>query len=272
MVIRVNELSYVYGDGTKALDNISFDIKRNSKTSILGPNGSGKSTLFLHLNGILKSQEGTVYVLDTLVDKKNDDFIKAKVGLVFQDPDDQVFSFSVWEDVAFGPKNMKLTGEDINRRVEDSLKAVGMWEYKDKVPNNLSYGQKKRVAIAGILAMDCEIIVLDEPGAYLDPKSKESLFKLLDELHNTGKTIVIATHDVDLAYEWSNNIILIKDGKVLANGGKEILTNEDYVLKAHINLPTIVKIFKNLTRKTENYPVTIKKASELLNEWIVAKN
>lgn len=267
--VSIKGLSYKYGDGTNALVNINLQIKKGSKTAILGPNGAGKSTLLLHLNGIYKPTYGEILILGEKITLHNIKKIRKTVGLVFQDPDDQVFSPTVYEDVAFGPMNMGLKDEALDLAVRNALDAVSMTELKDKSPMNLSYGQKKRAAIAGILSMEPDIIVLDEPVAYLDPSGKDSLFEVLDLLNSRGKTIIAATHDVDLAAEWADNIIVMSQGRIIANGGKEILTDEDIITKANLRLPVVSNIFKKLGIKGD-LPASIDEAVNILKSKIQA--
>lgn len=245
-VIEVHELTFAYHDGTKALDQLSLTIPAGQKVALLGPNGAGKSTLLLHLNGIHLAQSGQVRVEGRLIDSSTEAWVRSKVGLVFQDPDDQVFSTTVWEDVAFGPTNMGLSSQEISQRVEAALTAVGMWEQREKAPHHLSYGQKKRVAIAGVLAMNPEVIILDEPVAFLDPQGKDTLFAILEELNRQGTTVVIATHDVDLAAEWVDEVIIIKDGKCLAQGDPQLLSEEAIVRQAQLRFPIITRLFQQL--------------------------
>lgn len=245
-VIEVEDLHFRYRDGTEALQGLSLSIAKGSRAAILGPNGAGKSTLLLHLNGIYLPTRGTVRVLGKEITTQTERWVKSKVGLVFQDPDDQVFSSSVWEDVSFGPLNLNLSPEEVTARVENALRAVQMEEYKKKAPYHLSYGQKKRVAIAGVLAMEPEIIVLDEPMGYLDPAGKENLLSILNDLHQRGITVVIATHDVDLAAEWADQVIIMKNGRTLAEGDTSLLTDEHLVRAASLRFPVVVEIFRRL--------------------------
>jgi cobalt/nickel transport system ATP-binding protein len=220
---------------------------------LLGPNGAGKSTLFLHLNGLFLPQKGKVRVLNQEITIRTEKWVKSKVGLVFQDPDDQVFSATVKEDVAFGPFNMNLPEDQVEKRVKEALQAVQMVKYGDKLPYHLSHGQKKRVAIAGVLAMQPEVILLDEPTGYLDPKSKETLLNILNNLHQQGTTIVIATHDVDLAAHWADRVIIIKEGQTLAQGDTALLTDEDLIEEANLCFPTVAQIFKQLPEIKAGY-------------------
>ncbi len=245
-IIEVEDLHFRYRDGTEALRGLSLSIRKGSRVAVLGPNGAGKSTLLLHLNGIYLPARGKVRVLGREITAKTERWVKSKVGLVFQDPDDQVFSSSVWEDVSFGPLNMNLSPEEVRTRVEQALRAVQMEDHKNKAPYHLSYGQKKRVAIAGVLAMEPEIIVLDEPMGYLDPRGKDNLLAILNELHRREITIVIATHDVDLAAEWADRVIIIKNGRTLAEGDTSLLTDEELVRTADLRFPVVVEIFRRL--------------------------
>ncbi|SFG75529.1 cobalt/nickel transport system ATP-binding protein [Desulfotomaculum arcticum] len=267
-IIKVKDLFFTYSDGTRALNGVSFAIEEGSRVAMLGPNGAGKSTLLLHLNGLHLPQQGSVSVRGREIGKKTEKWVRTAVGMVFQDPDNQVFSSTVWEDVSFGPINMGLNSAEINNRVSKALHAVGMYEYKEKPPYHLSYGQKKRVAIAGILAMEPGVIVLDEPMAYLDPSGKEQVVNILDDLHQRGITIIIATHDVDLAAEWADHIIIVKDGRVLANGGSELLTQKKIVEEASLTYPLVSRIFLNIPELAVAVPRTVNQAVEAIRNLI----
>ena len=267
--IEVLNLIYTYPDGTSALNNISISVDRGSRTVLLGPNGAGKSTLLLHLNGIHLPQKGTVRVLGQELKKETEFEVRQKVGLVFQDPDDQVFAPSVWDDVAFGPLNMNLTRDEIENRVVDALHTVTMWGLREKAPHHLSFGQKKRVAIAGVLAMDPEVIVLDEPTAYLDPGGQEVLISILADFHQRGKTLILATHDIDLAAEWADSVIIVKEGQTLAQGGTELLGNAYLMREANLRLPTVSRIFSHFPGcQGREVPRTVKEAVEILEKFI----
>lgn len=245
-LIEVRNLHFTYGDQTRALKGLNLTIPKGSRTVLLGPNGAGKSTLLLHLNGINLPQQGTVWMMDREISLETEDWVREKVGLVFQDPDDQVFSATVWDDVAFGPLNMGLDRHAVAHMVQDALTAVGMWELREKAPHHLSFGQKKRVAIAGVMAMDPEVMILDEPTAYLDPQGHDMLFEILQEFHRRGKTLLVATHDMDLAAEWADHVIIIKNGQTLAEGGPELLTDSGLMSGANLRLPIVARIFHHL--------------------------
>lgn len=263
-LISVDNLSYRYKDGTIALHNISLKIPGKSKIALLGPNGAGKSTLLLHFNGINRAQSGEVQVLGQVIEKGNEKWVRSKVGFVFQDPDDQIFSPTVWDDVAFGPKNLGLSGSELEARVHTSLQAVGMEAYAQKPPHNLSYGQKKRVAIAGVLAMEPEVIILDEPVAFLDPSGKEDLFNILDNLNARGTSIIVATHDVNLAAQWADELIILKQGQILAQGLPSLLTDKELIKQANLTLPIVSQIFDNLPGWDKPLPLTVNEVREII--------
>lgn len=268
-VIEVEDLFFRYRDGTEALRGLSLSIAQGSRVAILGPNGAGKSTLLLHLNGIYLPQKGKVRVLGKEISSETDRWVKGKVGLVFQDPDDQVFSSSVWEDVAFGPFNMGLSLPEVRNRVEKALCAVQMENFRDKAPYHLSYGQKKRVAIAGVLAMEPEIIILDEPMGYLDPRGKETLLSILNELNKENITVVIATHDVDLAAEWADRVVILKSGRVLAEGSVGLLTDDDMIKEADLRLPVVAQIFRRLPElRLSQLPVKVDEAVGVIRRFL----
>lgn len=245
-IIEVEDLFFTYRDGTRALSGLNLSIQEGARVALLGPNGAGKSTLLLHLNGIHLAQKGKVRVMEKEITQANEKWVRGVVGLVFQDPDDQVFSSTVREDVAFGPTNMGLAPAEIEQRVNEALAAVNMEKYRDKAPYHLSYGQKKRVAIAGVLAMNPRAIILDEPVAYLDPKGRDTLIEILCRLNDNGTTVVIATHDVDLAAQWAQQVLVIKDGKTLAQGTPSILADEEVVREAELRFPVVTQIFRRL--------------------------
>lgn len=260
-IIEVEDLFFTYRDGTSALNGINLTIREGARAALLGPNGAGKSTLLLHLNGIHLAQKGKIRVLGKEITPKNEKWVRGIVGLVFQDPDDQVFSSTVWEDVAFGPTNMRLAKSEIEQRVEEALAAVNMERYRDKAPYHLSYGQKKRVAIAGVLAMSPRVIILDEPVAYLDPRGKDILMEILRRLSDSGTTVVIATHDVDLAVQWAQQVLVIKDGKTLAQGDTSLLADEGVVMEAELRFPVVTQIFRQLPElNLSQVPLTVNDA------------
>lgn len=229
-ILELKDVDFRYPDGSVGLDKCSLPIRHGSCTALLGANGAGKTTLFLHLNGILRPQTGIVSYRGTPLDYSRQGLynLRSRIGLVFQNPDSQLFSASVREDVSFGPLNLGLDIETVRIRVEDALQAVGMVECSDKPVHNLSYGQKKRVCIAGVLAMRPDVLILDEPMAGLDGSMQTELIQILHRLHADGMTIVIATHDIDFAYGWADEVIVLRSGRLLAHGvPADILQHEE---------------------------------------------
>lgn len=248
-ILKLEAVSYSYPDGTRALDNCSLAIRRGMRTVVLGANGAGKTTMFLHLNGILRPSAGQVCREGLPLDYSRSGLrtLRSKVGLVFQNPDSQLFSASVREDVSFGPINLGLEEALVRRRVEDALSAVGMAESADKPVHNLSYGQKKRVCIAGVLAMQPEIVVLDEPMAGLDAAMQDELTVVLERLHASGMTVIIATHDLDFAYGWADDLIVLQSGRLLASGiPAEVLIRDD-VQRILGGTPFVAEITRSLS-------------------------
>jgi cobalt/nickel transport system ATP-binding protein len=264
-IIETNDITYEYPDGTKALEKVNFNADEGKIVALLGPNGAGKSTLFLHFNGILQPSAGTVVIDGETVkyDKKNLLKIREKVGIVFQNPDDQLFAPTVLEDVAFGPMNMGLSKEEVEKRVKEALSRVGMDGFEKKPPHHLSGGQKKRVAIAGILAMKPKIMVLDEPTSGLDPKGASQILRLLYQLNSEGMTIVISTHDVDLVPLYASTVYIISQGKIIKKGTpQEVFEDVKTIRGANLRLPRIAHLMEILEKEDKlpfdkPYPLTI---------------
>jgi cobalt/nickel transport system ATP-binding protein len=233
--LLVSDLAYAYPDGTQALFGVNLSIGRGERVALLGPNGAGKTTLVMHLNGILTAGHGTVSVAGLPVAGDTLKEVRRRVGLVFQDPDDQLFMPTVREDVAFGPVNMGLRGDALDRRVKDALERVGMLEAIDRPPHHLSYGQRRRVAVATVLAMEPEIIVLDEPSSNLDPASRRELAEILRSL---GVTVLMVTHDLPYALELCERSLILSDGVIAADGPtRDILADTDLLAAHRLELP-----------------------------------
>lgn len=248
-IIKTKSLEYVYPDGTHALKGLNIAIERGKKVAIIGANGTGKSTFLLHLNGILRPTKGEVVIEGSPIkyDEKSLRSVRKKVGIVFQDPDDQLFAPTVKQDVAFGPQNLDVPKNEVERRVEHALKSVRMEVYADKPPHFLSSGQKKRVAIAGVIAMEPEILVLDEPIAGLDPQSRADIIEILEELNAEGKTIIFSTHDVDLAARWADYVYVFHNGLVRKDGvPSQIFADHTLISETGLRLPTFVQTFREL--------------------------
>ena len=228
--IRIEKLSFSYPDGQQALAEVSLVIDKGESIGIVGPNGAGKSTLLLHLNGILRSDDGAVKVLGRPIDDKNLRWIRSKVGVVFQNPDDQLFSPTVFDDVAFGPINMGYTASEVRQAVTRSLDWVGMTGCEERSCHHLSFGEKKRVSLATVLAMAPEILVLDEPTSNLDPAGKWSLISLLK---NLPVTKIVASHDIEMVRALCQRIIVLNQGRVITEGATEAVLADKMLLVAH---------------------------------------
>ena len=268
MIIETDKIVYEYPDGTKALENVDFHVEEGKIVALLGPNGAGKSTLFLHFNGILEPTSGTVKIDGEPIkyDKKELMKVRQKVGIVFQNPDDQLFAPTVMEDVAFGPMNMSLPKEEVDARVKEALEKVGMSGFEKKPPHHLSGGQKKRVAIAGILAMRPKIMVLDEPTSGLDPKGASHILQLLYQLNKEGMTIVISTHDVDLVPLYASTVYILSKGKIIKEGSPQtVFEDVETIRAANLRLPRIAHLMEILKKEDKlpldkPYPLTIGEA------------
>jgi len=228
--IEIDNLKFAYPDGHSALNGVSLHIKPCEKVALVGPNGAGKSTLILHLNGILEGQGGDVCVAGLPVIKSNFGKVRARVGLVFQNPDDQLFSPTVYEDVAFGPMYQGLAIEQVRQRVDEALSVVHMSDYAPRISHHLSMGEKKRIAIATVLSMKPEVLVLDEPTAGLDPRARRSLIRLLDDL---DITMLVSTHDMLMVRELFPRMVIMDDGRIVADGPTQALMNDEALLNAH---------------------------------------
>jgi len=229
-LVKVNELFFNYHDGLPALRGVSFAIRRGEKVALVGPNGAGKSTLMLHLNGLLGGEDTPVAVGGMDLSKKNLPLIRAKVGLVFQNPDDQLFSPTVFDDVAFGPLHMGFSEEEVRQRAAKALAQVGVSDLSRRLSHHLSVGQKKRVAIATVLSMDPEILVLDEPTAGLDPRGRRDLINLLRDL---PLTMLVSTHDMRLVHELFPRLIILDEGLIVADGATADLLADSPLLEKH---------------------------------------
>lgn len=227
--VEVENLSYRYPNGVQALRGVSLHIGPDEKVALLGPNGAGKSTLMLHLNGILQGK-GDVFVGGKRLTREELPAIRAMVGLVFQNPDDQLFSPTVFEDVAFGPLHMGLPMSEVEARVESALEAVKMSGFRDRLSHHLSVGEKKRIAIATVLSMNPQILVLDEPSAGLDPRARRTLINLLREL---PITMLVSTHDMKLVQELFPRTIVMDEGQIVADGRTSDILEDEELLTAH---------------------------------------
>lgn len=219
-IISTRNLRFLYPNGTVALEDINIEVPKGKRIVLLGPNGAGKSTLFLHFNGIFTPASGSVLYdgKEIIYSRKHLEELRSKVAIVLQNPDDQIFSSVVEEDVAFGPLNLGLGMKEVEERVSDALDMVGLTELKEMPTQQLSFGQRKRVAIAGAIAMRPEVLVMDEPTAGLDPRMVHELLELVDELNQQGLTVIMSTHDVETAYSWADEVRVMNKGRVIYSG------------------------------------------------------
>jgi cobalt/nickel transport system ATP-binding protein len=236
--LLIENLAFAYPDGNQALYGVNLKIEKGERVALLGPNGAGKTTLVMHMNGIHPTSHGKVEVAGQLVDSKDKESIKvirSKVGIVFQDPDDQLFMPTVGEDIAFGPYNMGKRGAELDAIVDEALQLVGMSEFKDRPPHHLSFGQRRRVAVATVLAMKPEILVLDEPSSNLDPASRR---ELADILRSLDITMVMVTHDLPYALELCERSVILSGGVIVADDKTSQILKNDQLLKANrLELP-----------------------------------
>ena len=234
-VIDLRGVAFAYPDGHQALFGVDLHIHPGERVALLGPNGAGKTTLVLHLNGILRPGAGSVAVSGLPVSEEHLAEIRRQVGIVFQDPDDQLFMPTVRDDVAFGPANLGLTGAELEVRVAAALEVVGMSEFADRPPHHLSFGQRRRVAIATVLAMEPEILVLDEPSSNLDPTSRRELAEILDSL---PVTILMVTHDLPYAAQLCERAVVLSDGVIAVDGPTlEVLADTETMARHRLELP-----------------------------------
>jgi|GEM_PF-577211 len=258
MLFKLEKLSHRYSDGTLALDEVSLNIAKSERIALLGINGSGKTTLLKHLNGILKPTSGTVYYEDTPLEYNTKALLalRKKVGFIFQDPNDQLFAPTVKQEVAFGPLNLGYSQDKTKMLVDEALKIVDMSEFAEKPPHFLSLGQKKRVALAGVLAMQPEVIIMDEPTANLDPRATSEILHLLLKLNkDSGITLILATHDVDMVPLFATRLYILNKGKIIAEGiPKEIFSNAELIRSVNLRSPRITHLFEVL-KKENNLPI-----------------
>lgn len=241
-IIEVKKLSYSYPDGTPALKDVSLEVYEGETLGIIGPNGAGKSTFLLHLNGIFRGN-GHIKILDMDVNDKNLKRIRSKVGIVFQDPDNQLFMPTVFEDVAFGPLNMDISKDEVEKAVINALQKVDMLDAIRRTSHHLSFGEKKRISIATVLSMNPDILVLDEPSSNLDPRHRRDLINFLKSLEITK---IIATHDLDMVLDLCSRVILLDEGTVIADGEvTEILNNKELLGSHDLEIPLSLSCLKH---------------------------
>lgn len=261
ILLEVRGLSFAYEE-KPVLKNIDVKIYKGEKVAIMGSNGAGKSTFFLNLNGVLQPEKGEIIFDGLKIGKKEFTELRKKVGFVFQDADSQIIASNVRAEISFGPMNLGLTRDEVIKRVDNAVKYMNLEKLQNRAPHYLSGGEKKRVSIADILAMEPEILIFDEPMAALDPVNSDNVEIILNRLHNDGKTLLIATHDVDFAYRFADRILVFSEGHIIADGTPvEIFNKGDIMLKSHLKKPAIMTIWEALIRAEivtddGNYPVT----------------
>ncbi|MEE1128504.1 MAG: ATP-binding cassette domain-containing protein [Methanobrevibacter sp.] len=273
--LETKNLSFTYPDGTRALKNVNIQVKKGEKIAIIGPNGAGKSTLFSHFNGLTEPTSGHVEIDGEKIVFEREELLKVrqKVGIVFQDPNDQLFAPTVKEDVAFGPMNLGLEYEEVKKRIAESLEMVGMSGFEDKTPHHLSGGQQKRVAIAGIVAMMPDIMILDEPTAGLDPEGVDKVLDILNKLNSEGMSIVISSHDIEMVNEFADRIFVLYDGEIIAQGDNhQIFSNKELLKKAHLKAPVTTEILYKLKENGLNVDTEKLSIEETVKEILKAKN
>ena len=273
--LETKDLCFTYHDGTKALKNVNIQVKKGEKIAIIGPNGAGKSTLFSHFNGLTEPTSGHVEIDGKKIIFERDELleVRQKVGIVFQDPNDQLFAPTVKEDVAFGPMNLGLEYDEVKKRIEEALEMVGMSGFEDKTPHHLSGGQQKRVAIAGIVAMRPDIMILDEPTAGLDPEGVDKVLAILNKLNSEGMSIVISSHDIEMVNEFADKIFVLYNGEIIAEGNNhQIFSDKELLKKAHLKAPVTTEILYKLKENGLNVDTEKLSIEETVKEILKAKN
>ncbi|WP_410319462.1 energy-coupling factor ABC transporter ATP-binding protein [Methanobrevibacter sp.] len=273
--LETKDLCFTYHDGTKALKNVNIQVKKGEKIAIIGPNGAGKSTLFSHFNGLTEPTSGHVEIDGKKIIFEREELleVRQKVGIVFQDPNDQLFAPTVKEDVAFGPMNLGLEYDEVKKRIEEALEMVGMSGFEDKTPHHLSGGQQKRVAIAGIVAMRPDIMILDEPTAGLDPEGVDKVLAILNKLNSEGMSIVISSHDIEMVNEFADKIFVLYNGEIIAEGNNhQIFSDKELLKKAHLKAPVTTEILYKLKENGLNVDTEKLSIEETVKEILKAKN
>jgi cobalt/nickel transport system ATP-binding protein len=268
-IVLVEDVKFSYPAGVSALKGVSLEIKKGEKVAILGPNGSGKSTLILLIAGLLTPSKGQIKVFGQPTTSKDFSKLRSRIGLVFQDPDDQLFTPTVKEDVEYGPKNLGLPAEVIRERCDHILEDIGISHLKDRPPHRLSFGEKKKVSLATALILRPELLILDEPTANLDLLSRRALIDLLNELNAEGTTIVISTHDVEALPELADRVIVVSHGALLGRGEMHgVLQDVALLESAGLELPSIARLFTRLKdlRLVNEVPIRYEEALSLLQK------
>lgn len=249
ILLQAENLCYSYGQGKQVLKEINITVRKGERIVVLGSNGAEKSTCFLNLNGVYRPDSGRILYRGQEIGKKDLNQLRKNVGIVFQDADNQIIASTVFAEVSFGPMNLKLPRDEVKQRVEDALEYMNLTEMRDRPPHYLSGGEKKRVSIADIIAMESEVVIFDEPTASLDPVNVEILEGVLDKMNKVGKTLLISTHDVDFAYRWADRAVIFAGGRIIADGPVQEVFKDDEVLnQANLKRPVLLEIYNSLVR------------------------
>jgi len=270
--ITVKNLSYKYPDGSKALEGVNMEVYEGERIVLVGPNGAGKTTFMLHLNGTLHGTEGQIEIFGKNLEKMKREEIVKEVGMVFQDPDDQLFMPTIFDDIAFGPINMGLKEDEVRERVEKAILSLGLSGYEDKSPHHLSFGEKKKASLAAVMAMEPRILVLDEPTANLDPRSRAELIGIINELNEReGITMVIVTHDVNAIPELADRIYALNRTMIGTGTPREIFFNGELLKQNKLDVPDVFKLFEVLRAfglNCEKLPLSLDEAVSGLAKMI----
>lgn len=262
VILQTNGLCFSYDQRGEALKGINLSVRRGERIAVLGSNGAGKSTCFLNLNGVLRPDSGKISYCGKEMTDRDRNELRRHIGIVFQEADNQIIASTVGAEVSFGPMNLKLPKAEVARRVNESLEAMNLSAMKGRAPHYLSGGEKKRVCIADILAMESEIILFDEPASSLDPANAEIFENVLDRLWKMGKTLLISTHDVDFAYRWAKRVIVFAGGEVIADGEPlSIFRDQEVMDRAGLRKPVLLEVWERLIRRRlvsdQRYPTNM---------------
>lgn len=271
-ILEVKDLCFSYDGEKNALDHISIAVRKGERIAVLGANGAGKSTFFLHLNGVRTADAGEIFLDGEKISKRGQKKLREKVGIVFQDADSQIIVSSVKAEVAFGPLNQKLPRQEVEQRTKEAISYMNLEGYEERPPHLLSGGEKKRVSIADIIAMETEVIIFDEPTACLDPVSAAMLEDVLGRLQEAGKTILLSTHDIDFAYRFAERILVFSNGKIIGDGTpQEIFQKKEILAEANLKKPMLLEVYEMLLQnqligEQETYPKTTEELQTVLQE------
>lgn len=271
-ILQVHDLHYAYDEKKTALNGIDLTIYPGERIAVVGSNGAGKSTFFLNINGVLSPEEGEIRLFDTPITRKTLPKLRKHIGIVFQDADNQIIASSVRAEISFGPMNLKLPKAEVIKRVDQAMEYMNITEFGDRPPHYLSGGEKKRVAIADIIAMQSEVIIFDEPTVALDPLNAAMLEDVLTRLSAEGKTLLVSTHDVDFTYRWAERVLVFCNGQIIADGTPlEIFQNREVLEKANLKRPTMLDVYESLVssgvlKNEQVYPRNAQELKEYLNK------